>query len=213
MTSDRGRTRFGSRELVIPSFFVLRHSSFRERGFTLIELLIVMAIIIVLAGLILATSGYVQKKGARSRAEAEIAALSAALESYKADNGIYPESTGLNARTDYYPYAGDKAAYDAASLALYIALSGDANRNRGKDAVETDRSYFNFKPNMLSPSDQSAAVTAIRDPFANSYGYSTINQSDPTKGYNPTFDLWSSSGERELKDSEQTYLARWIKNW
>ena len=36
-------------------------------GFTILELLIVMSIIIVLAGLILATSGYVQKKGARSR--------------------------------------------------------------------------------------------------------------------------------------------------
>ncbi|MGZ4986342.1 MAG: type II secretion system protein, partial [Chthoniobacterales bacterium] len=62
----------------------------RDRAFTLIELLVVMAIIIILAGLILGTSGYVQKKGARSRAEAEIAAMSAALESYKADNGIYP---------------------------------------------------------------------------------------------------------------------------
>ena len=49
-----------------------------------------IAIILVLAGLILATSGYVQKKGARSRAEAEIAAISAALENYKADNGTYP---------------------------------------------------------------------------------------------------------------------------
>ena len=59
-------------------------------AFTLIELLVVMAIIIVLAGLVLSTVGYVQKKGARSRAETEIAAMSAACESYKADNGIYP---------------------------------------------------------------------------------------------------------------------------
>ena len=43
-----------------------------------------------LAGLVLSTVGYVQKKGARSRAETEIAAMSAACESYKADNGIYP---------------------------------------------------------------------------------------------------------------------------
>ena len=51
------------------------HSVVRARAaFTIIELLIVMAIIIVLAGLIIGTSGYVQKKGARSRAEAEIAA-------------------------------------------------------------------------------------------------------------------------------------------
>ena len=50
-------------------------------AFTVLELLVVIAIIITLAGLILATSGYVQKKGARSRAETEIAAMSAALES------------------------------------------------------------------------------------------------------------------------------------
>ena len=56
------------------------------------ELLIVITIIIVLAGLIIGTIGYVQKKAARSRAEAEIAAMSAACESYKADNGTYPRT-------------------------------------------------------------------------------------------------------------------------
>ena len=43
-------------------------------AFTIVELLVAIAIIIILAGLILSTVGYVQKKGARSRAEAEIAA-------------------------------------------------------------------------------------------------------------------------------------------
>src|SRR3979411_2796000 len=62
-------------------------------AFTVAELLIVIASILVLTGLILATSGYVQKKGARSRAEAEIAAISAALENYRSDNGIYPIDT------------------------------------------------------------------------------------------------------------------------
>jgi general secretion pathway protein G len=61
-----------------------------KSGFTLIELLVVMAIIAILAGLVLSAAGFVQKKSARSRAEAEIAALGAALESYKADNGDYP---------------------------------------------------------------------------------------------------------------------------
>lgn len=60
------------------------------KGFTLIELLIVVAIIAILAGLTLSTMGYVNKKGARSRAEAEIAALSAAIESYKLEFGTYP---------------------------------------------------------------------------------------------------------------------------
>ena len=52
----------------------------------------VIIIILILAGLILSISSYVQNKGARARAETEIAAMSAALESYKADNGIYPRT-------------------------------------------------------------------------------------------------------------------------
>src|SRR6185437_11689408 len=62
----------------------------RYRAFTLIELIVVIGIIIVLAGLVLSTAGYARKKGARARAETEIAAMSAAIENYKADNGIYP---------------------------------------------------------------------------------------------------------------------------
>lgn len=62
----------------------------RAGGFTLIELLIVISIIAVLAALVVSAAGIVQKKGARSRTEAELAAIGAALESYKADNGDYP---------------------------------------------------------------------------------------------------------------------------
>ncbi len=203
----------------INSSFVIRHSSFRGGAafaFTIIELLVVISIIIILAGLILSTVGYVQKKGARSRAEAEIAAISAALESYKADNGIYPRDTqtdSLDARTNLYPYGSDSALYDAASQSLYSALSGDTNRNRQLDPGETGKTYFSFKPNTLSPTGGSGTVTAIRDPFGNAYGYSTAYQTDSTKGYNPTFDLWSTSGRKEPTDTDQSYIARWTKNW
>src|SRR5438445_13183151 len=107
--------------------FDLRHSviSSTSGAFTLIELLVVIAIIIILAGLILSTTGYVQKKGARARAETEIAAMSAALESYKADNGIYPRNgstDALNAR-----FSGDPTTYQTASLYLYNSLFGATN--------------------------------------------------------------------------------------
>lgn len=72
----------------------------KRDGFTLIELLVVIAIIAILAALVLNTAGYIQKKGARARAESEIAALSAALESYKADNGDYPSVSNSGVGTN-----------------------------------------------------------------------------------------------------------------
>jgi prepilin-type N-terminal cleavage/methylation domain-containing protein len=182
-------------------------------AFTLIELLVVMAIIIVLAGLILATSGYVQNKGRRSRAEAEIAAISAALENYKADNGIYPsngDTRALDARTMFNPSANQ---YRDASLFLYKELSGDQAGNR----FATAKPYFSFKPNMLLPKDQTLDVTAIADPFGNSYGYSTASQATPPAGYNPTFDLWSTGGmgteSTPTPSPAPTPPSQWIKNW
>ena len=184
------------------------------RAFTVIELVIVMAIIIILAGLILSISGYVQKKGARSRAEAEIAALSAALESYKADNAVYPSTANTNALDSRMMF--DPTKYQAASFDLYAALTGDTNGNRSLDSSDSNpaaRTYFSFKPNQLIPGPPSTStVTSVRDPFGNSYGYSTAAnpQANPTPttppvGNNPTFDLWSTANE--------TDATRWIKNW
>ena len=200
-----------------------------------------MTIILILAGLILATSGYVQKKGARSRTETEIAALSAALESYKADNGVYPrgQSTTLppwdssigpsqypmattgtdnvDARVDGNPR---QTIYEYASRYLYEQLSGDVNLSLFRiPLVPPKKSYFDFKPSMLwiipDKDGNSYGLSHILDPFGNSYGYSTVNQTDPAKGYNPTFDLWSTAGETGPKIGEtfDVYQQRWIKNW
>jgi type II secretory pathway pseudopilin PulG len=189
-------------------------------GFTILELLVVISIIIVLAGLVVATSAYVWKKGARSRTEAEIAAIAAALESYKADNGIYPfdnSTNGLDARTTLIP-----STYQAASLLLYKSLSADTNANRAIDPAETGKTYFTFKPNQLNPTDQTQNVTSVRDPFGNSYGYSTAANpmTNPTPspspvGYNPTYDLWSTAGYEPLPSPTPTPTPQgfWIKNW
>jgi type II secretion system protein G len=61
----------------------------------LVELLVVVAIIAILAALTLGTLGYVNQKGAESRARSEIAALSAAIDSYKLELGSYPSSNNL----------------------------------------------------------------------------------------------------------------------
>jgi type II secretory pathway pseudopilin PulG len=161
-----------------------------------------MAIIVVLAGLVLVTSGFVRNKGARSRAEAEIAAMSAALENYKADNGFYPnngDTSSLNARSDA---DSTQMIYQKASLFLYEQLSGDSNNDRSSET----KSYFTFRDNQLSP--QTGNVLYIRDPFSYSYGYSTAGQAGGAVGYNPTFDLWSTGGS-----TTPTGQSSWIKNW
>jgi type II secretory pathway pseudopilin PulG len=173
-----------------------------QSAFTVIELLIVIGIILFLAGLILATSGYVQSKSKRSRAEAEIAALSAALENYKADSGVYPKDSATD---NLDPMTASLSNYEPASLKLYEYLSGDSDDNR---TAET-KVYFAFKPNQLSPVDQAQPVKALRDPFGNPYGYSTMKASEPSKnGYNPTFDLWSVADGMAGTDQ-----SKWIRNW
>ncbi len=137
----------------------------RPGAFTLIELLTVIAIIVILASLILSTAGYIQKKGARARAEAEIAAMSAALESYKADNGDYPTGTANPAST---------AAVTTANTNLLQSLMPTTN---GKVYMEFNKGMTNTNGNIV-------------DPFGEIYGYCYPG----TNNGSNFFDLWSRGG-------------------
>ena len=119
------------------------------RAFTLLELLVVIAIIAILAGLLLNTAGYIQKKGAMSRAEAEISAMTVALENYKADNGDYPLGTNVN---------GSNAPSGNGFL-LASLMPG------------TGKVYFEFNKSMMNSSN-------IVDPFGENYGYQYPGESN-----------------------------------
>src|SRR6266566_4827902 len=203
------------------SSFVIRHSSLRAEGaVTIIELLVV--IIIILAGLVLSISSYVQNKGARARAETEIAAMSAALESYKADNGIYPANNATNSLDPTTITDPTSSSYVLASNYLYIQLSGDSDGNPTTTSSSDTRNYFggSLKQSMLGPNPP-GANTFLRDPFRNSYGYSTSKNpiANPTGyttagGYNPTFDLWSTAGTGTSGTPSPSPIQNtWIKNW
>lgn len=210
----------------------------KTKAFTLIELLTVIVVILILAGLILAVAGYVQGNAARSRATSEISALSAACESYKADNGVYPMASGTtdavyaiasgNAASGKYDPT--QAVYTNSSKYLYGQLSGDYDNNNPAAATNYDgkidgnetsnKIYFEFKPNMLGGTKDAngnfTAVTYIQDPFGYSYGYSTAyTATSGTNGYNPTFDLWSTGGTNSQQTSTSGTVpqAKWIKNW
>lgn len=216
-----------------------------KKGFTLVELLVVMAVIVILAGLVLTLIPFVNKKIARSTTEGEIKAISAALESYKADNGIYPNdststagsySTGytdaLNAQKSADP---SNSAYVNAGLVLYRALTGDRNLDRtvdindqnidlrgsslGTPLTAVPVQYYRIDPNMVLPSSGTGSVTTFIDAFGKSFGYSTIYQGDVAsgsttpRGYNPSYDLWSTAGTTNSTTDTTPLQKQWIINW
>lgn len=209
-------------------------------AFTLIEMLTVMAIIAVIASLVMGVSGLVQKKGATARTEGEIAAITAGITAYQADNGIAPrndDTDELDPRSDGNPTS---KKYEKASLHLYEELSGDNGVGPDGAAIGTradgkidGKQYFEFKPDMLNTKKDGTKVTLvenIQDPFGNCYGYSTAGLAaeeeflkkvrksggaasrEQGKGYNSTFDLWSTAGARAAGDPIEA-SKKWVKNW
>ena len=72
-------------------------------AFTLVELMIVVAVIGVIAGIVLAAAGGVQKKAARDQTRTEIKSLMVGLERFRGDFGFYPTNSGTPSVTVLYP--------------------------------------------------------------------------------------------------------------
>ena len=204
-------------------------------SFTLIEMLTVMAVIAILASLIVSVNAFAHKKAALVRTEGEIKAMIAACEGYKADFGDYPsggaeDSAGQSATVAVCPVLDGNPAdvkYQKGCLVLYKALSGDTEATgKGKE-----KRYCEFRPDQLHK-DAGGQIQYIRDPFGNSYGYSTNGaaseelyrerlQRSPqairakSGGFNPTFDLWSTGGVISAKTGAELNedRKRWVKNW
>jgi general secretion pathway protein G len=140
----------------------------RRDGFTLVELMVVISIILVLVGLVAGVAKYAQHRGATLRAQAEIAAMEAALEHYKTDNGVYPPST-VN-RLDALNNSGS----------LYAALAGGPGN---------PKAYLSFKANQIRA--VSATETNVVDPFGNAYNYYCTQPVNTAQTNSASFDLWS----------------------
>jgi type II secretory pathway pseudopilin PulG len=176
----------------------------KQPSFTVVELLVSIAVIALLSGFVVATAGYVQGRSKRSRAQVEIAAISTALENYRSDNGVYPSNELTNSLN---PATTTPDSYIPTCSFLYSQLSGDSDANPLTSPTGLQNYFGNaFKLYMLAPNPP-GPNTYLRDPFRNSYGYSTAKATNPEGliGHNSTFDLWSTAG---CSDTSQ-----WIKNW
>lgn len=96
------------------------HSALRT-GFTLIELLVVIAIIGILAGLIVGTASIAMSNKAKSLAQAQLAAMETAIDSYKKAKGFYPpDNTNDTALSPlFYELTGTTAVLAKGQISYY----------------------------------------------------------------------------------------------
>ena len=167
---------------------------------------LVALVLVVIGSAVLSINGSYRRDG-RRRDEAEIMALSVALESYKIDSGSYP-SDPLSTEQLKPNASFDPASYIKASQFLFLALSGAEGQGTDGRSSTKRKVYMELPSQMLRAN--AAGGTYIVDPWGNSYGYSTFKSVHPDSldGNNPTFDLWSTAGGKREKDK-----AKWTQNW
>lgn len=107
------------------------HSAFRT-GFTLIELLVVVAIIGILAGLIVGMASVAGAKKSQSLAQAQLAAMETAIDSYHKAKGFYPPDNPndptLTQNALFYELTGTMVMFTSKSVApdsYYSSISGE----------------------------------------------------------------------------------------
>ncbi|MDD2706519.1 MAG: type II secretion system protein GspG [Verrucomicrobiae bacterium] len=150
----------------------------RQSGFTLVELLTVMSIILVLAGMVVGIMGYSSRMAMESRAKAEIAAISTALESYKADNGAYPP-------IDDAVLTGMKTNFTAKKLPSFEDCWSNSHYLVRALCSNNNKIYMTFKTKQIKGTN---GCVILLDPSGNAYGYNPL-----APVANPqTFDLFSA---------------------
>lgn len=141
----------------------------RQQGFTLIELLMVIAVILILAGITFGISRGVQNAQARAKAKAELAVISQALEQFKSANGDYP-------------WVNDQPVELAKALMGWKEFTGSSASTKFEDKVPNDVPASGPKafidPTKLSTSgtipdagNEMPTTLKFTDPWGNDYVY------------------------------------------
>lgn len=144
------------------------------RAFTLLELLAVIAIIAVLTGIVIGVGRRASTAGKVAQAKAELAVLSAALESYKRQYGDYPQAGTVNFALPLTPLAANHA-----NVRLYNALTGvygpklNELQPRGREFIELVRFATQEADTGMATAALVSApeLNALLDPWGNRYMY------------------------------------------
>jgi general secretion pathway protein G len=173
----------------VTSFRVGQRVIRRRDGFTLLELLAVIAIIAVLTSIVIGVGRRASETGKVARAKAELAVLSAALESYRRHYTDYPQ-TGVVSND---PDAASPAAADGPGI-LFNALAGKrgplATLTPMDARVQIELAKFTLQNAGALPIAGNTAqlANAFFDPWGRRYLY--VYRAG-TSWTNPSYVLWS----------------------
>lgn len=182
-----------------------------DGAFSLLELLVVIALIAILAGIVIASAGAIQKSVKNRTTRLWIVTLEAGIADYRQDHGIVP----LNPADGQALPRSDELARQGAAL-LYARLSGDTDqapdgRVDDPEQVYVDRLAHEFQKNAETIlSARSGDDFLVIDPRGTPMRYlaSPPNlEPDRKITRNPEYDLWSLGG------GTPDDPARWITNW
>lgn len=155
----------------------------RKEAFTLIELLLVIAVILLLAGITFGISKGVQNAQARAKAKAEMATIAQALEQYKTRYGDYPWHDSDDGQ---YPAPVRPNQAEKTSVMMLYALTGRLIMERNtsgtlvvskvgdslEDVNVLDKPKFldHTKFSIYNSNNENQPI-AILDPWGNPYVY------------------------------------------
>lgn len=140
------------------------------------ELVVVIAIVVVLAGLTMGALNYVNQKNAREKARVQIKLMENALELYNSDNRSYPPSP------DPAGEKGDEVLFK------YLYYDGFMARDDGGVVYLGELDPENNAKSGQAWIQGLGEQARIVDPWGFFYRY---RSGDSSEAVNPDFDLWS----------------------
>ena len=147
-----------------------RHSlGKRRQGFTLIELLMVIAVILILAGITFGISRGVQNAQARAKAKAELATISQAIEQFKSRYGDYPWHDSEGSDTNQmllFALTGRLVMEKQTDGSISVTSTPSQD-----DAGVIKRPKFLDDTKFSTQVDRSGNSTKLLDPWGNPYIY------------------------------------------
>jgi len=181
------------------------------RGFTLVELLTVVTIIVILSGMVVGVSAFVQRRAAVDRAKTHLALFNLKITEYKIDAGGFLPPTSeedVEARSGIIIY---KMLYGDGIGAAGIAGTADDGALDGRPDEGAIVYWAALDPNnnnqnMINKRGGEVPVELV-DPWGNPWRFR--NQKGDPSQENPDFDLWSLGPDG--KNGTADDITNWLR--